>query len=125
MRIVIDTDIFIDYFRGLEKAKLFIKKIKGDYVVCYSSITEAELLSGKDCKNEKTTDLIVDFLLDFVMIPVDSDIAQLGGKLRREYEIELDDALIAATALEMKTSIITKNSKDFRKIPGLRVINPY
>ena len=36
------------------------------------------------------------------------------------------DALIAATMLEHDvTTIVTENERDFKKIPGLRVVNPF
>jgi predicted nucleic acid-binding protein len=35
------------------------------------------------------------------------------------------DAIIAATAIVNKLTIITRNIKDFEKIEGLEVINPY
>jgi predicted nucleic acid-binding protein len=41
------------------------------------------------------------------------------------HNIKLPDAIIAATALVYELTIITRNTKDFEKIEGLNVINPY
>ena len=46
---------------------------------------------------------------------------QRAGRLRRETGIRLPDALIAATALEHKLSLFTRNRSDFEKVRGLRI----
>jgi predicted nucleic acid-binding protein len=47
-------------------------------------------------------------------------------QLRRSYRgLKLGDALIAATALVNNFVLITRNTKDFHQIIGLKVINPY
>jgi predicted nucleic acid-binding protein len=38
---------------------------------------------------------------------------------------KLPDAIISAPALVKKLTIITRNTKDFDKIKGLEVLNPY
>ncbi len=125
MRYVLDTDVFIDYFRQVEKARMFMAKIKDNHIACFSAITQAELLSGDECDEEEIRDRVMDFMISFVIIPVDSDVAQLGGKLKRKFKIKLDDALIAATALKMKAKFITRNLKDFKKVEGLEIQSPY
>ncbi len=45
-----------------------------------------------------------------------------AGKIRREVEISLIDAIIAASALELNLSLATLNKKDFKKIKGLALI---
>lgn len=45
--------------------------------------------------------------------------------VRRARKIKLGDAIIAATALETDSELVTRNEQDFRGIHGLRVINPF
>jgi len=45
--------------------------------------------------------------------------------LRKEYSIKLPDAIIAATAFTNDLTLISRNVKDFDKIAGLRLINPF
>ena len=125
MRVVVDTDVLIDYFRGLEKSKTFIEKIRESHLICYSAITQAELLAGKESESEKARDKIMDFLFNFVMIPVESEIAQIAGQYRRKYDIKLDDALIAATAKKMKADLVSKNNKHFGRIIEIKLLKPY
>jgi len=46
-------------------------------------------------------------------------------EIRKAYKTKLPDAIVAATALVNEFTIITRNMKDFDKIEGLEVINPY
>ena len=44
--------------------------------------------------------------------------------VRRVFKIQLPDAVIAATALIHNFTLVTSNTKDFKNISGLDVINP-
>ena len=52
-------------------------------------------------------------------------IASKTIELRKKYKTKLPDAIIAATAIVNQLSIITRDIKDFEKIEGLEVLNPY
>ena len=45
--------------------------------------------------------------------------------LRRSFGISLPDAVIAATALESDSILVTRNVRDFRGIDDLQVLNPF
>ncbi len=53
-------------------------------------------------------------------IAVDRTVAERAGRIRREVNLRLPDALIAATALEHGFNVATRNHGDF-KPPGLRL----
>jgi len=53
------------------------------------------------------------------VIPVDSRIARTAGWIRRAYRVNIADGVIAATALFTGTTLLTRNTRDFRKIPNL------
>jgi hypothetical protein len=50
-------------------------------------------------------------------------IAERAGRIRRESGIRLPDALIAATAIEHKLSLFTRNRSVFENVRGLRIRN--
>jgi len=50
---------------------------------------------------------------------IDSDVA-----LRRTFGMGAADALVAATALEHRLQLTTRNVRNFKKIPGLRLRDP-
>jgi predicted nucleic acid-binding protein len=108
--ILVDTDLFIDHLRGAAELK------PGRHRLHYSVITRAELFAGAT-----GTDLATRVLASFREIPVDRAIAERAGRIRRETGVRLPDALIAATALERKLGLATRNAKHFEPIRGLRM----
>jgi len=120
---IVDTDIFIDFFRGQQKAIDYFKENQD--TVIFSAITEAELLSGKECDNTADREKILHFLSQFEKIPVDNPLVQIAADFRRKYAISLPDSIIAASAHVKHIQLITRNSKDFGKIHEITVKKPY
>jgi predicted nucleic acid-binding protein len=67
------------------------------------------------------TDLISILLAPFREIDVGRVVAERAGRLSRETGVRLPDALIAATAIEHKLNLFTRNRSDFEKLAGLRL----
>jgi predicted nucleic acid-binding protein len=122
---LIDTDVLIDYFRGLAKASSFLEKIIERDVCCLSVITLSELYAGIREGNER--DLLELFLKSFHIIYIDSNIAQAGGLYKRDYGkshgVGLADALIAATCDSEEARLTTLNAKHFPMLKNVYV--PY
>lgn len=125
--IVVDSNVFIDNLRGLESARRFFDSVRNDssLSVCYSAITEAELLSGKECENEEKVDRILELLSIGEKILVTNEIAKSAGAIRRKYNLTLLDALIAATALSIGSVLYSRNIGAFKAIPDLETKEPY
>lgn len=56
---------------------------------------------------------------------VTESILRRAAALRRRRRIKLGDAIIAATALETGSDLVTRNEQDFRGIDDLQVVNPF
>lgn len=56
------------------------------------------------------------------LVAVNAVVADEGGRIRRETGLKLPDALIAATAVLQTAALVTANPKDFRRVPGLTLI---
>jgi predicted nucleic acid-binding protein len=56
------------------------------------------------------------------LVAVNAVVADEGARIRRETGMKLPDALIAATALLQSAALVTANAKDFRRVPGLTLI---
>lgn len=111
--LLIDTDVFIDHLRGHGPLSSITRG-------SYSSITRAELFAGPEDQEL----LVEGVLLPYVEIAVDTSVARRAGRLRRATRLEIPDALIAATAMEHGLVLLTRNMRDFGRVPDLRVRHP-
>ena len=59
------------------------------------------------------------------MYELDQDIKDQTAEIRKHYNLKLPDAIIAATAIVNKLTLITRNTKDFDRLSRLKVSNPY
>jgi predicted nucleic acid-binding protein len=118
---LIDTNILIEYTGNLlpESANSFISQVI-DKQFTISIINKIEILghntAGKD----------IDIFIGLAdIIELTEPIANKTIEIRKAYKTKLPDAIIAATAIVNKLSIVTRDIKDFEKIEGLKVLNPY
>jgi predicted nucleic acid-binding protein len=122
-RLLIDTDVLIDYLRDRAEAVSYLEGLTESLLV--SVITIAELYAGVREGAERTT--LDEFIRAFEAIPVDREVAARGGLYRRDYmkshNVGLADALIAATAESRQAALVTLNSKHFPMLAN--VIVPY
>ena len=126
IRIVIDTDILIDHLRGMEKAKEYLREIEeGKVRTAISVITEAELAAGQSMKDSSVQMKVKRLLNILEKVEVTSKIAWRAGEIKRNYKSRLMDALIAATALEFNSKLVTRNVKHYEMIGDLEIEKPY
>lgn len=83
-----------------------------------SAITRIEVLASPTMKPEEE-DEIQQLLGRFLLLPVDATIADTAARIRRMYRLKLGDSIIAATALLTSSTLVTRNIRDFKKIPEL------
>jgi predicted nucleic acid-binding protein len=114
MRILVDSDVFVDHLRGQRRFE------PGRDEVHYSSVTRAELFAGRGTEERRVRRL----LEPFIEIPVDRAVAERAGRLRRGSDVRLPDALIAATAAEHRLVLVTRNVRHFARVRGLRIRPP-
>jgi predicted nucleic acid-binding protein len=123
-KLLIDTDIIIDYLRGIALAIKFIEKNCLNATCAISTITVAELYAGVREGKERQT--LTQFLSLFEIIELDQAIAEKGGLFRRDYgkshNVGLADALIAATCENIHATLVTLNKKHY---PMMDVHVPY
>lgn len=123
-KLLIDTDVLIDYLRNHPLAVEYLENLTADLLI--SSITVAELYTG--VREGKEREQLKNFLHIFEIIPITTEIAVLGGLCRRDYGkshgVGLADAIIAATAEIQQASIVTLNQKHFQHITKNLII-PY
>jgi predicted nucleic acid-binding protein len=59
------------------------------------------------------------------LLPVDERVARRAAALHVPDPAPFRDALIAATALVHSMTVVTRNTADFGRFPGLGVVNPW
>lgn len=119
----IDANILVAY---LDNEKVVIEKLsewrRERRPLFLSAVAEAEVLSFPLwTPSEKAA--VEKFLEEgFTPLAFDRTIARLAAAIRRDVNIKLPDAAIAATAIYTNTSLVTRNIRDFKKINGLSLL---
>ncbi len=122
---LIDTNIFIDHLRGHQPATKFLESLVGRNDILFSAITETELIAGKINSDPKKREMVLHLLHQWCKVSLGNPVAAFAGDLQREHGLETPDAIIAATARSTGAELITRNLKDFHRVPELRVRAPY
>lgn len=124
-RLVLDTNILIDFFRKRPEAIAFVRGLMARPVV--SAITVAELFTGVREGAERRD--VEEFLFKCVVVDIDEQIATRAGLILRQYRkshnVGLADALIAATGEADAARIATLNTKHFPTVAPTDLVKPY
>lgn len=119
MKAVFDTNILIDYLKGIEDARKELEKFE---IKTISIITYIEVLVGLSAPDFSQE--IHSFLNSFDIIDITIPIADLTTQNRQKYKLKIPDALILSTAQHTNALLVTRNTKDFDpSLPIVRV--PY
>ncbi len=125
---LLDTNVCIAVLKGDDPSLLerILEVPADDMVLC--SVVKAELLYGARRSGRVAQNLqrLNAFFAQFGSIPFDDVAAEHYGLLRAQLIAEgkpigPNDMLIAATALSVDATVVTRNETEFRRVPGLRV----
>ena len=118
----LDTNAILYYLKDDVGAVSVLRDVFAENVPIYvSAVTELELFAYSDLTAEEES-LIEELLATISVIPVDSRIARLAALVRRSYRLKVPDSVIAATAMFTGSKLLTRNTRDFRKIPNFIVL---
>lgn len=121
---LIDTNVVSDYLSASFSANgMTFIDAAFDSIPNISVITQIELLCWNT--SETTTQNIKNFISDSVVLDINNDVITECVKIRKSKKIKTPDAIIAATALAYDLILISRNTKDFSNIYGLKVIDPF
>ena len=117
----LDTNAIIYYLDEDPTVVPLLEPILGqDMAIFVSVVTELELLSHPGLTEEDMAE--IQLLTSVVIFPLESRLAQLAGALRRQYHLKTPDSVVAATALLTRTTLVTRNIRDFQGIDGLSLL---
>ena len=120
---ILDTNILIAY---LSKEAAVVDQLtewrQESKILLLPSLVEAEILSfSKLLPKEIKT--IQNFLEEnFIFISCDRSIARGAAAFRRVTKVGIADAIIAATAAHFRIPLVTRNVRDFYRLP-IEVVN--
>lgn len=69
--------------------------------------------------------MLHNFIADAYIIELERPIKLKTADIRKAHKIKLPDAIIAATAFVYDLTLITRNTSNFKNIPGLQIIDPH
>lgn len=91
--------------------------------VAISVITRIELLTKTQPAAEYAT--MQALVRSMSVLPLDEPVIRQTIALRQQHRVKLPDAIIAATALAHGLPLLTRNAADFRRVAGLRLLDPH
>jgi tRNA(fMet)-specific endonuclease VapC len=126
---VLDTNTVIDYFRGRGKVaerllSVAPREIGLPAIAAYE--VWVGVLGSQNAKRRE--EQYEQFLAVIEVVPSDSAVGRRAAELRlllerRGAPIGPMDTLIAGTALACGATLVTRNTKEFGRIPGLKIAN--
>jgi tRNA(fMet)-specific endonuclease VapC len=127
--VLLDTDVCIAILNRDPRVRVPLER-QPPSTLRISAITLAELRFGaaKSAQPHRATSNIRALLGKVAVVPFDEEATQRHGELRvvlekRGAPIGPLDTLIAAHALSLGWTLATHNTAEFRRVPGLRVVD--
>lgn len=129
-RYLLDTNAISDAMKNPEgRVAAKLRSISSPDRICTSIVVAAELCYGAAKKGSSVlSERVESFLQAVDVLPLNGDADRYYGSLRAELErrgepIGANDLFIAAHALATNSVLITGNTREFSRIPGLKVEN--
>ena len=125
--ILVDTDIWIDFFSGAEPGAQAVEALLTQRRAALSVITVFELFCGATTPGQVEQ---LERLISAVHpIALTHEAARRAAAFyvhlkRRGQLIGNQDLMLAATAMELGTAVVTRNLSHFERIDGLEILSP-
>ena len=124
MSVIADTDVLIDFLNGREPSASRVALELEHGTLATTAVSRFELLAGAASARQQK---LLQALLDAVpALVLDADTADRAAEVRRALEkqgtaIGMGDSLIAGIVLANHGVLLTRNTKHFERVPGLRL----
>lgn len=122
---LLDTNIMIYHLGNTLEIDSFFSDVKPiSDKINYSFISNIELLSFPrlTIMEQNKIELLLSM---FNKIAFNPEIEKLTIQIRRTKQLKIPDAIIAASAIYSKSTLVTRNTKDFNDIQKLKLLNPF
>jgi predicted nucleic acid-binding protein len=118
-----DTSVLIAYFKreDLQTHTLIERILEGNATAAISAITLAELWAVSEMEDIKIRDERQALVELLEAVAVDREVAEAAGSLRRKYNLQLPDALIAASCQRVGGHFYSKDPH-FKRLTDAKVL---
>jgi len=125
MRWLLDSNVLIDALAGLPHGVRVLREARKrpEVLVIYSAITRIEVLGFPNLSEQEET-AVRRLLNEFEEVAVSNAVVERTIQIRKLVRIKIPDALIAASADTAQAVVVTRNTSDFQRVPGLTVVHP-
>jgi tRNA(fMet)-specific endonuclease VapC len=128
MKYLLDTNTCIRFINGRSPVIRARMLTVDDAEIAISTIVQAEMYTGsaKSQTPQRSREIQEEFFQRFVTIAFDRQAARIYGDIRGHLEtqgtpIGGNDLLIAATAIAHDLILVTHNTREFRRVVGLKI----
>ncbi|KUG22881.1 hypothetical protein ASZ90_007316 [hydrocarbon metagenome] len=125
VRLLVDTDILIDYLKKAKPARVLFA---GGIIDIYCSILSKKELLAKPGLSSSERKKITNILSKLKILKIDNEINNKYVLLLEKYGMHratMPDYVIAATAWAKNLPLLTRNKKHFEHIKEIRLVPPY
>jgi predicted nucleic acid-binding protein len=125
MRWLLDSNVLIDALAGLPHGVRVLQEARKrpEVSVIYSAITRIEVLGFPNLSAPEEA-AVRRLLNEFEEVAVSNAVVERTIQIRKLVRIKIPDALIAASADTAQAVVVTRNTSDFQRVPGLTVVHP-
>jgi len=126
--VILDSAFLIDLMASDEAAVAELEElVAASEPLAVSALTVTEVASG--LRERPARERFDETLAEVDVVPFGRETARRVARIQRRPEADGErigavDAMVAATALERDTGVVTRNVAEFRRVDGLRV-TPY
>jgi tRNA(fMet)-specific endonuclease VapC len=127
MAYIIDADWIIEITRGNQRVSGIVQDLANERVsVSWLTLGEVFEVAHSSSYPQARLDMFYQYVNQFDVVGVNGPIierfAEIRSFLRRQGQLISDlDIVLAATALQLDLTVLTYNSRDFERIPDLRI----
>lgn len=128
MTVVLDTDILIDFLHKREPTTRLLRQLRdAGETLATTSVNAGELWRG--ARTAEAREKVGKLLTALHDVPYGPRAARRFGEIMESLDragatISNTDGMIAAATLETGGRIVTRNAKEYKRVPGLEVIVP-
>lgn len=112
---MVDGGVLVDFLNGVEGARAALERAADEGLIKVSAISAAEVMARAEGEGATVATKLLD---SFEVLPVDREVALLGGVLFAgggRDKLELGDCLVAAACGRLEAVLLTK---DRSRYPG-------